>query len=494
VTTLSSTAGSHIVSFDVGSSSVRALIFDPGARAMEGYSAQLPLEIHTTSDGGAEISPVALADLAIDCLDEIHRQAKQAGFKIAAITSSVFWHSLCGLDSNGVPTTPLYLLFDTRCAEEVKHVPDAHARTGCVPHSSYWPAKLLWLKRTQPEKFDATRKWVGFPEYLFLRLFGRARVSSSMISATGLWNHNANDYDQETLQALSISRDNLADPHPADVPHLDAPEQELLRPFRELWPLYDCVPWFPSLGDGAANSIGSGAVSRSQFSLMVGTTGAMRTIIEAPFVAIPDGLWCYRLDRRRFILGGALSNGGDVYAWLKRALVAPRDLQNRLEAATPGAHGLAVLPFFSGERSPYWRADLRAAITGMTLATEPVDLFQAFLESVTLGFREINQILESSVGRAQQITASGGALLRSPIWTQMMADALERPVIACTETEASSRGAVVWGLEQMGKIPDLAALPPSLGAEFVPNPAHEPAWRQMASSRQELITKLYGPL
>lgn len=345
--TLSSTAAdSHIVSLDVGSSSVRALIFDPGARPMEGYSAQLPVEIHTTSDGGAELSPVALADLAIDCLDEMHRQAKEAGFKIAAIASSVFWHSLCGLDSNGTPTTPLYLLFDTRCAEDVKHVPDARTRTGCVPHSSYWPAKLLWLKRTQPEMFEATRKWVSFPEYLFLRLFGRARVSSSMISASGLWNQNANDYDEETLHALLVSRENLADPHPADLPHLDAPEHELIRPFREMWPLFDAVPWFPSLGDGAANNVGSGAANRGQFSLMVGTTGAMRTIVEAPTVVVPDGLWCYRLDRRRFILGGALSNGGDVYAWLKRALVTPRDLQNRLEAAAPGAHGLTVLPFF----------------------------------------------------------------------------------------------------------------------------------------------------
>src|SRR5689334_12427881 len=79
---------------------------------------------------------------------------------------------------------------------------------------------------------------------------------------------------------------------------------------------------------------------------------------------IPRGLWCYRLDRQRLLMGGALSNGGDVYAWLKRSLVFPRDLEARLESAEPGKHGLTVLPFLAGERSPYWRADLRGAITG----------------------------------------------------------------------------------------------------------------------------------
>ncbi len=201
--TLSSTVDSYIVSLDIGSSSVRALVFDSGGRPMEGYSAQLPYEIRTTADGGAEIDPEALANLAMDCLDEVHRQVKNAGFKVVAVTSSVFWHSLCGLDAHNVPTTPIYHLLDTRCAEDVKRVADTHARTGCVPHSSYWPAKLLWMERTQPSIFRSTAsKWVTFPEYLFLRLFGKARVSTSMVSANGLWNQNANDYDEETIESL----------------------------------------------------------------------------------------------------------------------------------------------------------------------------------------------------------------------------------------------------------------------------------------------------
>ena len=81
-----------------------------------------------------------------------------------------------------------------------------HSRTGCVLHPSYPPAKLLWLFETQPETFRAAQRWMSFGEYLFLELFGTARCSTSMISASGLWDQNANEYDREILEALPVQR------------------------------------------------------------------------------------------------------------------------------------------------------------------------------------------------------------------------------------------------------------------------------------------------
>ena len=121
---------------------------------MEGYGAHLPYHIRTTPDGGAEIDPEELAPaFAIDCLDELHRQVREAGFSIAAVAGSAFWHSFCGVDADGSPRFPILHLLDTRSAAEVARVPDTHASTGCVPHSSYWPAKLLWLEKHRAEQF-----------------------------------------------------------------------------------------------------------------------------------------------------------------------------------------------------------------------------------------------------------------------------------------------------------------------------------------------------
>jgi gluconokinase len=454
---------------------------------MEGYGAQVPYRIHTTPDGGAEVDPEALAQLTIDCLDELHRQVEAAGFRVAAVAGSAFWHSFCGVDDAGRTTLPILHLLDTRSAEQVARVPNAHERTGCVPHSSYWPAKLLWLAANRPDEFRATDRFFSFPEYLYLKLLGSPRASTSMVSATGLWDQNKSDYDPETLAALPVRRDQLADP--ASV---DQTEDQLLPEYRALWPAFAKARWFSALGDGACNNLGSGCVSPDRAALMVGTTGAMRLVSEAPEAAILPGLWCYRVDRKRFVTGGALSNGGDVYAWMKRTLSLPKDVEARLETARPGTHGLTMLPFFSGERTPYWRGDLRAAITGLSASTEAFDILRAALESIALRFRAICCLLAGREGAPTEVIASGGALLNSPGWTQMMADALGRPVTICTETEASCRGAALWALERLGVIDGIGALPASTGAVFAPRPEYQDAYQDLLSRQNQLYEHLYG--
>src|ERR1700722_18925545 len=138
------TSDFFIVSLDVGSSSVRTLLFDREAKQVEGYGARVPYQVRTTPDGGAEIDAKELAELVIDCLDELHRQVHAGGMKIAAVAGSAFWHSFLGVGVDRRPTLPILHLLDTRSAAEVERVPARHSVTGCVPHSSYWPAKMLW--------------------------------------------------------------------------------------------------------------------------------------------------------------------------------------------------------------------------------------------------------------------------------------------------------------------------------------------------------------
>ena len=80
------------------------------------------------------------------------------------------------------------------------------------------------------------------------------------------------------------------------------------------WPQLGGARWFPAVGDGAANNIGAGCTTRARVALMIGTSGAMRVMWEGePPAEIPVVLWCYRADRRRVIVGGALSDGGGLY-------------------------------------------------------------------------------------------------------------------------------------------------------------------------------------
>ena len=110
---------------------------------------------------------------------------------------------------------------------------------------------------------------------------------------------------------------------------------------------------------------------------------------------------------------------------------------------------------------------------------------------MALRFRAIYNIMSPSLGPPAEVVASGGALLHSHAWTQMMADALGHPVIPCLEKEASGRGAAMVALERLGAIGHLRELPALTGAAYQPEPAHLAVYEAALARQQRLYTKLY---
>ncbi len=480
-----------VVSFDAGTTSVKTLVFDETARPVI-TTTQIGYELHTTSDGGVEIQTSDLFAAALTSLDQAHQALAQLGRKPDAVSMCTFWHSFLGVDGQGKPSSPILHLLDTRsqpAAEQLKRDLDEsklHSRVGTVFHPSYWPAKMMWLREQRRDWFAASAQWMSFGEYLFREFFGRAHAATSMLSATGLWNSNTQSYDAELVAHLGLRPEQLA-----DLELLDQPAQGLLPEYAKRWPLFAEIPWFPSIGDGAANNIGCGCDTPSEFALMVGTTGAMRAVFEQSHVEIPQGLWCYRLDPRRFVLGGALSNGGKVFEWVMERFQMPNDWEHQLSQITPGSHGLTVMPLFAGERSTKWRADARGAITGLNLNTTPVEILAASLESVALRFRLLYDILADRLGAPERVIATGEALRKSTVWTQMMADALGRPVVASLEKETSARGAAMLTLERIGAVKHLSEIPSTTGDTFLPRPQFADAYARLLEEQKTLYRRLF---
>ena len=484
---------SNIVGIDVGTSSVRALLFNDKFSQVGKVGLQKKYDLTTKVDGSVEVDPDLILQLTCDCLDALHAQMADRGLKAAGVAMSTFWHCFLGIDREGKSTTPIVHLFDTRSLEQMDELIRIfdpgwiHAITGCMPHTSYWPAKLLWLKENRADAFSRTARLYSPGEFLLKTFCGHELESTSMVSATGIWDHRKNDYCEELLEALDIPRGQLADPE-----SLDSPCRSLLPDFAKRWPLLNGIPWYPAYGDGACNSVGSGCTTPRRFALMVGTTGAMRVVVKQRNVTIPAGIWCYRVNRERFILGGATSNGGEVFRWASRVLNLPNGAEEQIAGRPPGSHGLTVLPYLAGERSPYWRPDLRGSIAGLSLSTSPTDILQACLESVSLRFKQIYMLLSRPFSVPDEVIASGGALLRSKVWLQMMADALDHPAIECLEPEASSRGAAIIAAEQMGLVSSMDDLPVTLGDTIEPNPAHTGVYTQMLKTDGALFESLYG--
>jgi gluconokinase len=334
---------------------------------------------------------------------------------------SCFWHSLVAVDERDRPLTPVLTwrdlgelpALDALSLDPVSY----HRRTGCFLHPAYWPAKLA---RLTAEGVAAAR-YLSFGDYLLLRLAGEARISVSTASGTGLFDPNALAWDEETLTALGLDPSRLA-------PLSD-------EPVAGVW---------PALGDGACSNVGAGCVTRGRAAVMVGTSAAARVVYEATHAEPRPGLFLYRLDDVRVCEGGALSDGGNLHAWLLRTL---RDVDTTEIAERPAsAHGLTFLPFLGGERSLGWNPHRRGAIEGLTFATTPLDIAQAALEAVCYRLADVLD----AVGGIDSLVATGGALLANPAWLQVLADVVGRPVEVSGAPEGSARGAAMIALERLG--------------------------------------------
>lgn len=434
----------RVLAVDVGTSSVRAQLFDSEAEQRNA----------ARRDYAGENDPGRILGFVREAIDEaVGEEAYEA------VGGSCFGHSLLALDGRGRPLTPVLGWRDTRSAAAAERLASrvdpeaAHARTGCHIHTSYWPAKLAWLAEEEPDVFRGARRFVSFCDYLYAQLLGRnVPTSLSMASATGLLELHTRVWDQELLSALDLEADRL--PLISDDP-VDA--------------------WYPALMDGACSNLGIGCTTREHAALMVGTSGAYRTVYESDTAQPREGLFLHWFDERRLVEGGSLSDGGNLYYWIEQTF---ESTDGSLAERDPGSHGLTFLTLLGGERSPGWHQHAQGAIHGLTFETTPLDLRQAALEGVAFRFAEIAELMPE----VREIVATGGALLKDPDWLQIMADALERPITASRVGEASLRGAAVVALERLGEQPP----PPPLGDVIEPRADRVDAYRAARERQRSL--------
>src|SRR5690349_12234556 len=312
-----------VIAVDVGTSSARASAYADDGRAVPGLHHRVPYEPRVTADGGVEHEPRALLAAVATCLDAVCARAGRAHVRGVGVTT--FWHGLCGVDADGDVVTPIYMWADSRSARDAALLRDAldetalHARTGCHFHSSYWPAKLRWLARERPALVRRVARWGSFGEFLELTLFGEAATSVSIASATGLFDIATGAWDPEALVAAEIEPSRLF----RVVDRAEA-RRGLRADWAARWPALHAAPWFAAVGDGAASNVGSDCITPDRIALNVGTSAALRVATDGSRRP-PRGLWRYAIDRSHLLLGGATSEGGNVYAWWRQTLRLPHD-------------------------------------------------------------------------------------------------------------------------------------------------------------------------
>ena len=485
--------GPLILSIDIGSSAVKVLLFDTKGRAVEGNQYRCAVALRTSRDGASEVAADELLDVVWRGIDAVLAKAGSLEPKVAGVAVCTFVGNIMGVDRKAKPLTPVFTYADSRAEKEAARLrtevdeSEVHDRTGCPIHTSYLPARFHWLATSRPDVFRRVDRWLSIGEYMEMVLFGETCVSYSVASWSGLLDRHQLIWDEPLLNKLALEVARLS-----PLVDINAPKHGLCRKFASRWPVLKNLPWLPAIGDGAAANIGSGCITPSRVALTMGSTTAIRAVVEKPIPHVPDGLWCYRIDGRRSLAGGALSEGGSLFAWMKNTfqLADSAEFEAQLDSLSPDGHGLTVLPFLTGERSPGWQGHARATIHGLSQATIPLEILQAGMEAVAcriaLVFDKLAKLLPDNL----RIVAGGGAIHNSPVWLQIITDILGQESEVTGIREGSARGAALLAFEALGVIKDVKDSPVFIERTCCPDEERHAIYRQTIKRQQRLYEKL----
>lgn len=487
-----------VLAIDVGSSSVKAALYDARAQVFDAIEVKCQHPLHASTDGAVQELPEHVIGNVEQAINGVLQRAGERQTAIAAVAMDTMASTVLGVDRDGRPLTPVYTYADTRSQKEVDalraelDLQAVYQRTGCPQHNAYLPGRLRWLQRTSPDVVRRVARWMDAGTFLYSRWFERrdVPVSHSVASWTGLLDRHHLVWDEDLLRHLPVPVEAL----PPLADYADA-MRGLSPAFSQRWPALRDVPFFLAVGDGAAANVGSGCIGPDRLALTVGTSGALRLLIPGRPPEVPPGLWAYLLSRNQNLLGGSFSEGGNVYAWATETLRLPPmndDVERALQASPPDGHGLTVLPFLAGERSPGWSTSATSAVVGLRAGTTPLHILQAFLEATAYRFGLVATLLQGHARPDYRIIASGGAITKSPYWLQVMADVLQRPVTVCAEEDATVRGAAVLALHALGRWRALDDVPAALGATYEPNPRRGNVYQTAMKRQHRLYDALLG--
>lgn len=488
-----------VLALDVGTSSTRCSAYDArgtyvsDSRAVRGY--------RQAADGTLQLEVVARScEEAIgETLDRIRRAAR--GSPVRGVGISVFALSWLGLDTDGRPLTPVYSYACRHGAaaagrlrrqlQDEGLLEEFFAATGVPIHTAYAPALLTGLQEADPDLCGRVRWWQTLGAYLLSRWFGQVPgpVSTCEAGWTGLQDRHAGAWHAPWLSRLPLTAEQLP-----PLRNYSEGLQGLSTEMAARWPALRAAPFFLALGDGAAANIGSGALNAGSLAVTIGTSAATRVLVsqesEARGPRAPSGLWCYRVDRQRHLLGGAITDGGSIVRWMQEMLAAaPEEMEQGAAALAPDAHGLTVLPFLNGERSPGWADNATMTLQGISAATTPGHLLRAGMEAVAFRLALIARRLEAQLHPDAAVLASGGALVSSGVWRQVIADVLGREVLLLREKEVTSRGAAILAWQALNREEDLEPRLPALET-VSPDPCAAVRYASALQRHQDLYAQL----
>lgn len=430
-----------LIGIDVGTTAVKAGLFDFGGRAHRHFSQAYPTA--RPSAGHVEQDPRHWLDLVLKALAEL-----SSGVKVVAVglCSQVNTHVF--VNARGVPLLPAFTWQDTRCAAEAATL---DGQISVNEKLSWWGAplpvdashvlsRMAHVAAHMPAVWNETRHVLVPKDYCLLHLTGEP-------VADPMTNFGILDQSLRPIAPLIA----LVDGARQRLPRI-APLTEVAGRIRPGLPCAG-VPVVTGTMDAWSGLLGAG-VSRDGQGLYLSGTSEILGIVSSMRNPAP-GVIAFPACEGIVLHAGPTQSGGASLAWVARLLGTDPAGISSLAAAADARHVPLFLPHLDGERSPLWDAGAKGSFTGLTSAAGPMELACAVLEGVAYSARLVFEMLEQSAGRGAGVIHHSGGGSASDVWCQIRADVLGRALRRTTTRDAGVLGAALMAGVGCGAFPSL---------------------------------------
>jgi glycerol kinase len=483
----------YLLALDQGTSSSRSIVFDPEGRTVA--MAQRPLTAHYPQPGWVEHDPMEIWQTQLATAREALAQAGLAAGQVRAVgitnqrETTLLWHR-----RTGQPLHRAIVWQDRRTAAQCTALQQAGLaplfmqRTGLRLDPYFSGTKLAWLldhvpgARAQAEAgelaFGTVDSWL-----LWQLTGGQVHATDvSNASRTLMLNLHTLQWDAQLLQALRIPAAVLPQVRPsmADFGYTLAPL------------LGQALPVTGMAGDQQSALFGQACFGPGMAKNTYGTGCFMLAHTGTQAQTSAHGLLSTAAAQgpgaAQYALEGSVFMGGAVVQWLRDGLglIAQSADIEALAAQVPDAQGVVLVPAFTGLGAPYWQAEARASITGLSRGSTAAHLARAALDSIALQSAALLQAMNADARAAgaepvRELRVDGGACVND-LLMQTQADVLGIPVVRPAVTETTALGAAYLAGLQCGVHTGAEALAAQwrVGRVFEPQISADQAGERMA--------------
>jgi len=475
---------------DLGTSSAKALLLEVDGSIVGTGSSAYP--VRNPHPGWAESNPQDWWEAATVAVQEA---VGGRGIEVAAIGLSGQMHGVVCCLEDGRPLRPAIIWADTRARKELdlyRALGPGLKRELANPISAGMAGPtLLWVRDHEPGVYRQLAWALQPKDWLRLRLTGEVATDASDASATLLYDLSSDYWAHQVIEELALRIDYLAPiRESSEICGIVSPS---MAPG---WGIRPNVPVVGGAADTAAAALAGGLVQPGGVQLTVGTGAQIVAPRDRLAIDTTARTHIYRAAAPdRWYAMAAIQNAGLALEWVRAILGASWDDFYREAFEVPaGADGLTFLPYISGERTPHFDPSARGAWVGLRLSHGRGHLLRAALEGVAFALRQALDALLATGITADQLQLAGGGTLE-PHWRQLLADVLERQLLASGTSFASAKGAALLAGIGFGAWPgatQVSALADT--PELVASPQSPDAYREAYQRYRELYLPIAAAL